>query len=133
VARLRAWSLDAALAQGACPDSSVVLSLRAHTLISDRTRRQLSRRLRQVVQLAERRSRPPHWAVPVCRREVIRVRAKVEALADRLISPDPVEATGVARVHMLVTDGSSPMYYRPRADQLEHALHDALEALEPEF
>ena len=132
-ARLRAWTLDAALARGACPDSSVVLSLRARTLISRRMRHQLSRRLRHVLSLAQRPSRPPHWTVPVCRREVTRARAEVEALADRLISPDPVEATGVARVKMLVSDGSSPMYYRPRAAELEQALLEAIEALEPEL
>jgi hypothetical protein len=64
---------------------------------------------------------------------VTRARAEVEALADRLISPDPVEAAGVARVHMLVTDGSSAMYYRPRAAKLEQALLEAIEALEPEL
>lgn len=133
VARLRAWSLDGALARGACPDSSVVLSLRARTLISGRTRRQLSRRLRQLVQLAERPSRPPNWSVPICRSEVIRVRAELEALADRLISPEPVEATGVARVHLLVTDGSGPMYHRAGAGELERALREAFEGLEPEF
>lgn len=130
-ARLRAWTLDAALAKGACPDSSVVLSLRARKLISRRMRYQPSRRLRHVVRLAQRPARPPHWTVPVCRREVIRARAEVEALADRLISPDPVEATGVARVHMLVTEGSSPMYYQHRAAELERALLEAIEALEP--
>jgi len=111
----------------------VVLSLRARTLISARTRRQLSRRLRHVVRLAERPSRPPNWSVPICRSEVIRVRAELEALADRLISPEPVEATGMARVHLLVTDGSGPVYHRHRSGELARALREAFEGLEPEF
>jgi hypothetical protein len=128
--RLRTRALDAALANGASPDSSAALSLRAHRLISQRARHQLSREIHKIQHEARR---PPHRltaGVPICRTKITQAGLALEALADHLLSPGPVDASGVARVQPLLRDGSSPIYRRPEADDLEDALQEAIEALE---
>jgi hypothetical protein len=41
-----------------------------------------------------------------------------------------VDVRGVARVRLLLRDGSSPLYCQPPAEDLEDALHEAIDALE---
>jgi hypothetical protein len=129
-AYLRSHRLDEALASGISPDSSATLSLRAHTLIGARARGGLASTLRNLIRDAQD---PPGLfpaGVPICRRKIRRSRKTIEALADRLAGGQPIDACGVAKVHLLLTDGSGPVYHRPRADDLEPALQQALEALE---
>jgi hypothetical protein len=73
--------------------------------------------------------RPLTFRVPICRAKILRSRETLEALADRLTSTDPVDACGVARVRLLLTDGSGPVYAHPTADDLEPALERTLMAL----
>ena len=49
----------------------------------------------------------------------------------RLAGPGPVDARGVAQLHLLLTDGTSPLFSHPHADELEATLEGALDALEP--
>jgi hypothetical protein len=129
-ARLGARRIDEVLARGVSPDSSVTLSLRAHTLIGIRTRRSCSRGLRTVVNQA----RAPAWhpvAVPLCRRKIVAAEELIEHLAERLTDGRPVAARGVAQIHLLLTNGRSPIYYHPQADDLQPALRAAAAALEP--
>ena len=72
---------------------------------------------------------PLSFHVPICRSKILRSRETLQALADRLVSTDPVDACGVARVRLLLTDGSGPIYARPTADDLEPALERTLVAL----
>lgn len=55
----------------------------------------------------------------------------LEALADRLLGSAPVDARGIAQLQLLLRDSSSPLYYRLRAGDLEQALREADDALEP--
>lgn len=73
--------------------------------------------------------RPLTFHIPICRAKIRRSRETLEALADRLVSSDPVDACGVARVRLLLTDGSGPIYARPTTDDLEPALERTLLAL----
>ena len=73
--------------------------------------------------------RPLTFHVPTCRAKILRSRETLEALADRLVSSDPVDARGVARVRLLLTDGSGAIYARPTADDLQPALERSLVAL----
>jgi len=130
--RLRAWRLDTALASGVSADSSAALSLRARMLIGARTRRKQSAHIRRVLQAAVRSPDLRGPAVPVCRQKVLTARPALEALAERLERPGPVDARGVAHVRLLLRDGGGPLYSRPDADDLEHPLHVALDALEIE-
>jgi hypothetical protein len=129
-ARLGARRIDEVLARGVSPDSSVTFSLRAHTLIGIRARRSCSRSLRTLINEA----RAPAWhpvAVPLCRRKIVAAEELIEHLAERLTDRQPVDARGVAQIHVLLTDGRSPIYYHPQADDLRQALRAAAAALEP--
>ena len=134
--QLRSWlsagSLDRALAQGAAPDSTVLLALRAQALVRPVVRRKLASAIAEV--LAEAR-RPPartrRWAVPVRRQNVRAAMVELEALADRVTAPGPLSVGGLARARHLLYDGSGPMYFAGSPEQLRTALQEALDALDP--
>lgn len=128
--RLRAAALDRAIASGACPDSTALLSLRAHRLIGRATRRRLGRQIRKTVRRARRCPDPLHQGIPICRRKVLAARATLDELADRLLSARPIDAKGVAQLQLLLSDGGGPLYCNPYADDLEQPLLEAIEALE---
>ncbi len=129
-ARVRARRLDRALAAGAPPDSCTDLSLRAHGLIGSRARLGLALSIRRLIEDAGHPLRPRSFSVPICRRKVWRSRATLAAVAERLISDEPLDARGVAQVRVLLSDGAGPVYDHPAADDLEPALERALGALE---
>ncbi len=129
-AHLGARRLDQSLALGISPDSSVTISLRAHTLIGIRARRRLASSLRNLVELAK----APAWpqtSVPVCRRKIVAAEELIEHVADRLVDHRPVTARGVAQIRLLLTEGRSPAYHHPQENDLRPALRAAAEALEP--
>lgn len=128
--RVRATSLDHALAAGASPDSAASLSLRAEQLIRAGTRRKLARSLRRLIRDASRRSLSPGPRVPLCRRKVLASRELLLELAERLSSQEPVDARGVAQLRLLLIGVVGPLYDDPGADDLEPILQSALEALE---
>jgi hypothetical protein len=128
---VRSHRLDRGLASGLSPDSSAALSLRAHTLIGARARAVLARSLRNLVEDAQRPLQPLSLGLPICRRKILRSRNTLEKLAERLVSRDPLDVAGVAKVRLLLSDGCGPVYDRPGADDLEPALQEALDALEP--
>lgn len=127
---LRAAALDRAIANGACPDSTALLSLRAHKLIGRATRRRVARQIRRTVRRARRCPDPLHQGIPICRQKVLKARATLDELADRLFSPRPVDARGVAQLQLLLCDGGGPLYCNPHADDLEQVLLEAIDALE---
>jgi hypothetical protein len=129
-ARVHARQLDCALAQGISPDSSACLSVRAHDLIGSRARSMLAQTLRRLVEDAGRPVRPMHFAVPICRAKVWRSRHTIQELADRLLGSEPLDASGVAQLRLLLSDGAGPVYYHPGADDLEPALKRVIAALE---
>jgi hypothetical protein len=47
------------------------------------------------------------------------------------MSSDPVDARGVAQVRLLMHDAAGPVYDRPARNDLEPALQQALQAIEP--
>lgn len=129
-AQLRSRELDRTLASGVSPDSSAVLSLRAHRLISARTRDALARSIRTLIADAERPLGPLAPSLPICRRKVLRSRESLKQLADRLMRHEPVDARGVAKVNLLLGHGRGPVYDGPAADDLTAAVQEALQALE---
>ncbi len=129
--RMRAWELDTAIANGANPDSTAALSLRANRLIGRPARRRLSRSIRRLAQQSRLPPRPIHESAPICWRQVVRLRPLLEELAVRLAGPGPVDARGVAQLRLLLIDGSSPLFSHSRAEELEAVLEAALDALEP--
>jgi hypothetical protein len=126
---MRETDLDAALARGASPDSSPMLSLRAHQLIGSTVRRRLSREIRSLLVRAERPIHPMHSTVPICRHKIIDAREALRELADQLVTPGPVDAGGIAQLNRLLRDGDGPVFRRPRDEDLEPALDAISDAL----
>jgi hypothetical protein len=63
-----------------------------------------------------------------------RVRAaagEFQALADRLLSPAPLPARGVAQARLLLGDGGGPLYRRTGRDDLRARVAETLQALNP--
>ncbi|MBV8219684.1 MAG: hypothetical protein JO325_14555 [Solirubrobacterales bacterium] len=60
--------------------------------------------------------------MPLSRRAVLASRESLLGLAERLESPDPVNPCGVARVLVLLTDGTGPLYSRGGGDRLREAV-----------
>ncbi len=128
--RMRGRQLDRALAQGVSPDSSAVLSVRAHDLIGVRARSRLAQSIRRVVDEATHPLRPRHFAVPICRSKVWRSREALQEIADRLVTSEPLDARGLAQLRLLLSDGAGPLYDRPGANDLQPALRRVMAALE---
>jgi hypothetical protein len=68
--------------------------------------------------------------VPVRRPEVLDAADELDVLAARLAAPGPVDVRGVARVQLLLTDGTGPLYFRGATDDLRARVADALSRLE---
>jgi hypothetical protein len=113
--RAHRWGLDHRLANGTSAAASEELRLRAQQLAGANTRRSLAISLRDLVAKAEK---PPFaaWSpVPVCRDAVLPWCEAILGLAEWLDQPQPVNPHGVARVAVLLTDGTSP-FYNPAAE-----------------
>ena len=120
---LRRRRLDRELADGCAGDASEERAWRAGDLAGPATRRQLACSLRRVVADAERpRAALLSHAVPVHRQAVVAWREAVLGVAERLERPGPVNACGVARVVVLLTDGTGPLYNRSSGRSISDAV-----------
>jgi hypothetical protein len=119
---LQRGALDRRIALGADPSASPELSRRARQLTSRRIRAGLAAGIRRVVEEAEFPQCSYSAAVPVHRREVLRERGFMVAIAEDLLSDDELSPRGVALVEELLTDGNSPIY----SPTYEGALHARL-------
>jgi len=109
-ARWRPRRLDRALADGAPPEASPALALRARRLTELARRRSLAGSLRRILREAPDDPRPSHGRIRPDRNGVEAARDELAALADGLTDPRPVAAHGVAQALLLVTDGTGPLY-----------------------
>jgi hypothetical protein len=134
--RLRVYvtrgTLDRQIASGRPYLSTPTLALRAQQLAEPRTRRQVARTLREIVEHADRRTAGRVLsAVVVEPIAVRRARHPILGLAERLESTARLNPAGVARAQVLITDALSPLFDRhcPRtATQAIYEVQDALEA-----
>jgi len=121
--QLHKGRLDQQLAEGFGSDPIEDRALRAGQLTRMRTRRQLARSLRARVKDAQRPAAPRmSAAVPLSRRTVLRWQESLLGLAERLERPDPVNPCGVARVLVLLTDGTGPLYDPAAAERMSDAV-----------
>ena len=130
LARMRAAALDAELAGGTSPESSVVLALHAVHLSRPSQRRLLAGSLRRVVASADAPARS-RLKAPVCGPAVRRAGTELQALIDRLVGAGPVSVRGVAQVRCLLADGTGPIYRKSAPDRLRNELRGALAVLDP--
>jgi hypothetical protein len=119
MAHLRAASLDRQLAQGVAPWHSSRHAARALQLTSSRARTALARSLERLVEQAEEPPTPRRSAViEPCRPQVREARPIMLTTALRLRAGAPVDARGMARLKLLLSDGAGPCYAPSRPDAL---------------
>ena len=129
VARVRAAALDRRLAAGASPEASVQLAVHAGRLCATTERQVLARSLTRIVAAADA-PMARRLTAPVDRPAVRRARAELAAVAGRLVASGPVNVQGVARVRILVADGTGPLYRPAAPERLRRELIEALTALD---
>jgi hypothetical protein len=103
--------LDGELAEGCAFDACGDRALRARQLVEPSTCRQLARSLRRAVSAPDdplTRLRSP--SVPATREALTTWREALLGLAERLEQPGAVNPCGLARIHVLLTDGMGPLY-----------------------
>lgn len=128
----RAWSrrdvLDRLLIDGAPPDASPELALRALRLTREGHRYRLAAELEAIVSAADR-GEPAQTVLDVCVEAVREARGSLLELAARLCD-GPCGARGVAMTRRLLRDPCSPVYEPAARDPLSQAARAALLALE---
>jgi hypothetical protein len=133
--RRKRRELDAALADGANPETSDELALRSQQLQEPATRLQLARQIENIYRLAtDGPGSQASTAMSAGAFNGFRVAANrpvLEALAARLRSKGPLNLRGLALCSVLVEDTSSPLYARTEVDELEPAVRRATSALVP--
>lgn len=128
---LKVAELDRALTEGADPQESRELALRARQLARPGKRARFARAIERVV--ADVGSPRPPLLLGVYRRgPVLHNRALLRALAERLRAEAPVRLRGLAMVDLLLYCNDGPLYGAESDVELEYELTTALRALEPE-
>src|SRR5262249_30703008 len=96
-------------------------------------RERLGRSVRRI--LDEARMGPPRAIarVSIQRSEVLAAAWELNRIAETLLTPGPVAASGVAQVRLMLIDGAGPLYTRDDPGGLRVAATRALDALEPAF
>ena len=106
-------ALTQELADGANPASTPERALRASQLTSERRRRQMIRTLNHTLAEAHRPSVTRARVTLIDRRAVLEAEDAIQAMIERLRSPDAVTVKGMALAERIITDGlSSPLYGR---------------------
>ena len=124
-------ALTRELAAGADPASSPERALCAAQLISDRRRRQLARTLRHTISEARRPPLSRSRVVIIDRRGVLEAQAAIEALIERLDSPEPVAPQAMAIATRIACDAeSSPLFNPVEPGTLQRQVRVATAALE---
>ena len=125
-ARTRAGALDRQLAAGVPSWRTELHAARALQLTGPRHRRAVA----EALQRLERRSiQPIHsgtilaLVVPPCRASVRECAWQIEALVALLHSGDPIAVEGMARLQVLLHDGTGPLYLPDHGGELSRALH----------
>jgi hypothetical protein len=124
-ARLHAPTLDRELASGIAPWRSPPHAARALQLTRERNRRGLARSLERLIEQAhEPRGLYRGAVVEPCREQVLEALPVMLSVAGRLRSVDPIDARGIARLNILLSDGSGPCYVRIQRNALNNALQE---------
>jgi hypothetical protein len=122
-ARFRSYRIDAELAAGSVPWRSRLHAARAIQLTSQRSRRSLAGSLERIADEAQSPGRRGALAaVPVSAAQVGPAMPLIRQIATELRAQRPIDARGVARLRLLLCDGSSPFYVSGRPSTLRAAL-----------
>jgi Trp operon repressor len=132
-ARLATRRLDDQLARGIAPDTRAALTLRAQALGKPETRDALAQRLMLALDSARRPPPPRAARVPIPHKQVLAAAGELEELAERLLTPGPVAARGLAQVSVMLSDGCGPLFWHRTPEALSTVAARALQQLEPGF
>lgn len=120
---LSRWRLDCDLAAGRPPESSDLLALRARQLASRDVRRRLAGSLRRAVELSGRPRGIAGSAVIAAHPRALEGWGHgLLGLAERLEQPEPIRAEALARVQVLLCDGTGPLF----SDRAKGSLGDTI-------
>jgi hypothetical protein len=125
-------ALTQELADGANPASTPEHALRARQLTSQHRRRQMVRTLNRTLAETHRPSVTRALVTIVNRRAVLEAEGAIQALIERLRSPEPVTVKGMALAERIISDGvSSPLYGRTEPGTLRRLVLAATAELDP--
>ena len=128
-ARIFGSSLDALLAAGVPPESSRLLATRARDIVSLPRRQALARDWEHLLRVAH--GPTPGRARRLRAAPIAREGKAIKDLAERLGTPLPVGARGVAMATVLLTDAAGPVYNRHSRETLTTALQATITELDP--
>jgi len=133
--RLRAaihrTKLTRALAEGVDPSTDDELALRARQLTSERSRKAFVRSLRRTIAEAHLPARTRARVSIIDGGAVRDVEAAIAEMIERLLSPLPVRAEGMAMLERILTNADgSPLYNRSGPGALRQMIRDAAAALD---
>ena len=128
VAWLRAGHYDRRLAFGADVHAGTPLAIHAERLTSVREREAVARAFRRCISDAHSESPFRSGRIEVNAPNIVAAENIIDSITLRLHSPRPVSARGIARLRLLLADGTGPLYRYGRGD-LEVRLTAAFAAL----
>ena len=129
LARASPWALDRALADGADPETSPALALRARRLTAFSYRLALASSLERVLRDAAADPEPFRRRMSASRRNVAAAAPELAALARAIASPGPVSARGMARARLLISDGTGPLFDPASRQRLDVLAARAIQGL----
>ena len=127
-ARLRAYGFDRQLAVGVPAPAGSALAVHQARLTSVAERASIAWALRQAVHDVRAGGTPLSARIPVHFNNIAAAEDLIDTITLRLHSPRPVDARGMARLRVVLSDGCGPMYESGRGD-LSGRLGAALAAL----
>lgn len=127
-ARIFAGKCDRQVAAGAVPTPDSVLAAHVARLASVRERESVARALRNVLRGGPHNRLVAQVRIPMITDRIDECRDIIDDITLRLHSPRPVSAIGMARLRMLLSDGTGPLYFQGHGS-LAGELRDVLEAL----
>ena len=128
MARVFAGKFDRMLAVGVSAPAGSAIAVHAARLTTVDEREAIAHALRRSLDDARNRDAAVSSRVPLNVPNITAAEDRIDQVTLRLHSPQPVTARGMARLRVLLADGTGPMYRYGRGD-LEGRLGAALAAL----
>ena len=129
--RLQAHHLAAQLASGVPPEHDRRVALRAVQLVAPDSREILADNWEKMLERARSPRRAVDPSAPLARAPIIAAQQQILHLAAALRQNRPVPVRGVAMAHLLLTDGSGPLYTAGSGVELSAALLETRHQLDP--
>jgi hypothetical protein len=122
--------LDRAIADDDPSEARGARAARAVALMRPAVAHELGDQLMGILETAQRpQTMPGMRVIGAARNEVLAAEDAIRTLADRLQSGEPLDVQGIAKVRVLLRDGSGPMFHAGSDTTLSDAIQDAASAL----